>query len=90
MLPQPDWNTIKKKLHFQLNYSSLYVTWFLRWLIFGAITGVVCGLAGAAFLVSINWVTAARQANDWLIFLLPFAGLLIVFPYHRPGFRQPL
>ena len=50
MLPQPDWNTIKKKLHFQLNYSSLYVTWFLRWLIFGAITGVVCGLAGAAFL----------------------------------------
>ena len=88
MLPQSDWNIIKKKLHFQLNYSSLYVTWFLRWLIFGAITGVVCGLAGAAFLVSINWVTAARQANDWLIFLLPFAGLLIVFTYHRAGFRQ--
>ena len=88
MLQQPDWNTIKKKLRFQLNYSSLYVLWFLRWLVFGVITGVVCGLVGAAFRLSIDWVTATRQANDWLIFLLPFAGLLIVFTYHRAGLRQ--
>ena len=67
MFSQPDWKTIKKKLYFQLNYSSLYVMWFLRWLVFGAITGIVCGLVGAAFLISINWVTAARQANDWQI-----------------------
>ena len=38
--------------------------------------------------LSIDWVTATRQANDWLIFLLPFAGLLIVFTYHRAGLRQ--
>lgn len=88
MFSQPDWKTIKKKLYFQLNYSSLYVMWFLRWLVFGAITGIVCGLVGAAFLISINWVTAVRQANDWLILLLPFAGLLIVFTYHLAGLRQ--
>lgn len=88
MFWNPDWNTIKKKLKFQLQYSYLYVLWFLRWLVFGALTGIVCGLIGAAFRFGIDWVTAARQANDWLIFLLPFAGLLIVFTYHRAGLRQ--
>jgi len=83
-----DWKTIKNKLRFQLNYSSLYVMWFVRWLVFGSITGVVCGLVGAAFHISIDWVTALRQSNDWLLFLLPFAGLLIVFAYHRAGLRH--
>lgn len=83
-----DWKTIKQKLRFQFNYSSLYVLWFVRWLIFGAITGVVCGLVGAAFHLSIDWVTATRQSHDWLILLLPFAGLLIVFTYHRAGLAQ--
>lgn len=87
-MQEPDWKTIKQKLRFQFNYSSLYVLWFVRWLIFGAITGVVCGLVGAAFHLSIDWVTAARQSHDWLIFLLPFAGLLIVFTYHRAGLAQ--
>ncbi|MGM9526207.1 MAG: chloride channel protein, partial [Peptococcaceae bacterium] len=85
MFSQPDWKTIKKKLYFQLNYSSLYVMWFLRWLVFGAITGIVCGLVGAAFHISIDWATATRQANDWLLFLLPFGGLLIVATYHLAG-----
>lgn len=88
MLQQPDWKTVRKKLQFQMNYSTLYVMWFLRWLLFGSITGIVCGLAGAAFHISIDWVTATRKVNDWLIFLLPFAGLLIVFIYHRAGMRQ--
>ncbi len=87
-MQEPDWKTIKQKLRFQFNYSSLYVLWFVRWLIFGAITGVVCGLVGAAFHLSIDWVTAARQSHDWLIFLLPFAGLLIVFTYRRAGLAQ--
>lgn len=88
MFQELDWKTVKQKLKFQLNYSTLYVVWFLRWLVFGAITGVVCGLVGAAFHISIDWVTATRKANDWLIFLLPFAGLLIVFIYHRANLRQ--
>lgn len=87
-MQEPDWKTIKQKLRFQFNYSSLYVLWFVRWLIFGAITGVVCGLVGAAFHLSIDWVTATRQSHDWLIFLLPFAGLLIVFTYRRAGLAQ--
>ncbi len=81
----PDWKTTKKKAQFQVQYSSLYVSWFLRWLVFGAITGTVCGLVGAAFHVGIDMATATRQTFNWLLFLLPVAGLLIVFAYHCAG-----
>ena len=84
-IPTPDWNAMKHKAEFQVQYSTLYVSWFLRWLIFGAVTGIVCGLLGAAFHASIDIATATRQSFTWLLFLLPFAGLLIVFAYHRAG-----
>lgn len=85
MMQQPDWKSVKKKLQFQFQYSSLYVMWFLRWLIFGAITGIICGLVGVAFHMCIDWATTTRQASDWLIFLLPFSGLVIVGMYHIVG-----
>ena len=84
-IPTPDWNAMKHQAEFQVQYSTLYVSWFLRWLIFGAVTGIVCGLLGAAFHASIDVATATRQSFTWLLFLLPFAGLLIVFAYHRAG-----
>ena len=80
-----DWKKTKDRAQFQVQYSTLYISWFLRWLIFGAITGTVCGLAGAAFHVGIDMATAARHSVHWLLFLLPFAGLLIVFAYHCAG-----
>ncbi len=82
---EQNWKEIQKKIQFQLQYSSLYVMWFVRWLIFGAITGVICGLVGAAFHICIDWATATRYANDWLLFLLPFSGFIIVGTYHLLG-----
>lgn len=84
----PDWKTAKDKAQFQMRASGLYVSWFLRWLVYGSITGVVCGLAGALFHVGVDMATAARERVNWLLFLLPFAGLLIVFSYHRAGLRH--
>lgn len=80
-----DWNRTRSKAQFQIQYSILYISWFLRWLVFGAITGIVCGLVGAAFHVGIDIATATRQGFNWLLFLLPFVGLLIVFTYHWAG-----
>lgn len=80
-----NFNLSKDKLKFQFQYSFLYVSWFLRWLLFGAVTGIICGLIGAAFHVGIDLVTDTRQNFNWLLFFLPFAGLLIVFIYHLAG-----
>lgn len=59
-----------------------------RWLLVAGLTGVACGLVGAAFYHVIAWVTAARQANGWLLLLMPAAGLFIVWSYRALGLEN--
>lgn len=54
---------------------------FGKWLVFSLLTGIVVGLVGTAFSVSMTYVTRLRQAHNWLVFFLPVAGLLIVLLY---------
>jgi H+/Cl- antiporter ClcA len=61
--------------------GELSVLTLLRWLVIGSLTGLVCGVAGAAFALVLEWVNVTRNANSWLIFLLPVAGLFIVWCY---------
>ncbi|MBD5099318.1 MAG: chloride channel protein [Clostridiales bacterium] len=56
-----------------------------RWLVLAALTGLACGLTGAAFSWSVAQVTALRLAHPWLLFCMPLAGLAIVFCYHVCG-----
>lgn len=53
----------------------------LRWIVLSGITGIVLGLLGGAFIICINEVTAVREANPWMIYMMPAAGLLIVAVY---------
>lgn len=43
--------------------------------------GVACGLVGTLFHLAILKADAYRRAHDWMIFLMPVAGLLIVAVY---------
>ncbi len=45
------------------------------------IIGAICGLLGGAFAKSISFVTELRAENQWLVYLLPVAGLLSVGIY---------
>ncbi len=45
------------------------------------ILGCVCGLVGAAFSKSIGLASALREHNGWLLYLLPFGGLISVAVY---------
>ncbi len=58
-----------------------YVFTLLRWVVIAAITGGIGGLVGTAFHVSVEKVTELREAQPWLIFLLPVGGLLIALMY---------
>lgn len=63
----------------------------IKWIAISLVLGSICGLVGAAFHHSIDYVTAVRQANGFLVYLMPLSGLLIVFLYrsvglaHEPG-----
>lgn len=56
-----------------------------RWLVLAVLTGLACGLTGAAFSWSVARVTALRLAHPWLLFCMPLAGLAIVFSYRVCG-----
>lgn len=77
-------NFLKKNLY----WLGDYVFGFLKWLAASTVIGVVGGLIGAVFHFCIEWVTDFREAHEWILYLLPFAGLLIVFLYHRAGIRK--
>lgn len=59
----------------------------LRWLLICAVVGVLAGSASAFFLLSLDSVTNYREANTWVIWLLPFGGLVIGLLYHYTGGR---
>lgn len=54
---------------------------FARWVLFSCIIGVVVGVAGAGFHHAVNYATALRLGNRYLLFGLPLAGLAIVWLY---------
>ncbi|MBQ6908470.1 MAG: chloride channel protein [Clostridia bacterium] len=62
--------------------SFKYVKAFFKWIIIAVFTGVIGGLVGTAFHKSVDYVTNIRISNGWLVFLLPFGGLLTVFLYN--------
>lgn len=57
----------------------------LKWVGLSLFVGVVIGLIATAFAYGLNYVTDLRAANNWLIYLLPVAGLLIVLLYEKFG-----
>ena len=54
----------------------------IKWVIFSMLVGLIVGLCGTAFYKGLYFVTQTRIEHPWLIFLFPFAGLLIVGLYH--------
>lgn len=69
---------IKHKI--EHNFHRLITS--VKWVIFALIVGSVVGTAGTAFYFGMSFVTTMRIQNPWLLFLLPFGGLLIVALYH--------
>ena len=53
----------------------------LQWLLLAVPTGLVCGVVGTAFHLSVEYVTELRAAQGWLLLCLPLAGLAIVALY---------
>ncbi len=58
-----------------------YCITFVKWITIALIVGATGGGVGALFSKAVIWVTGIRQANSWLIYLLPVGGLAIIGLY---------
>lgn len=56
-----------------------------RWVALAVVVGVLSGLLSAAFLEALDWATDTRTSNNWLIYSLPLAGLIVGASYHYLG-----
>lgn len=70
--------------------TGSYLAAFLKWLLLSSLTGVVVGAIATLFNIVLQSVTSFRINNDWAIWLLPFAGLIIVFCYRSVKSEHPL
>lgn len=68
---------LKKKLQ----VSFYYLRAFVGWVVISALVGLVCGLIGAAFAYLVEWATHTRQHHEFLLYLMPVAGLVIAGLY---------
>ena len=78
----------KEEIRNKYHSTGEYLRVFINWTFLSCFVGVVGGLIGVAFYKSLSIVTAFRQANTWLIYLLPLAGLVIVFLYRMMGMKK--
>ena len=76
-----------KKLRDTVSFRTVDV---LQWCVYAVVVGVLCGTIAAAFGMVIDAATAARQKYDWLVWLMPAAGLAIVGMYHLSGITKPM
>lgn len=77
--------TALNELKAHIKESAFISKVFLRWLLFASISGVVVGLVISFFLKSLQWATSTREANPWILFLLPLGGALVSYLYSRYG-----
>ncbi len=61
------------------------LTTIAQWVALGAVVGVGCGLASAAFLFLLEHATEWRVHHGWIVWSLPLAGLVIGAAYARWG-----
>ncbi len=68
--------------------TGKYYFYFLRWIVVAVILGSLGGVIGTVFHHFIEEATHYRGEHGWLLYLLPFAGLIIVFIYDKAGLKK--
>ena len=73
---------LSDRLRGQLFLLAAYAVALLKWLLFAGLSGGVVGGIGAVFHMAIDRATEYRLETGWPLFLMPVAGLIIVWCYH--------
>jgi H+/Cl- antiporter ClcA len=61
--------------------------YLFKWTILTVIIGITSGFTSGLFLFSLEIVTDYREINQWIIYFLPFGGLIIGYGYYIYGKR---
>lgn len=65
--------------------ATARATHVVRWIALASIVGVLSGLLSGAFIEALQWATNTRTSNQWMVYTLPLAGLIVGASYHYLG-----
>lgn len=65
----------------KLASSWIYIRTLLQWIFYAVLVGGIGGVVGTMFHYSIRWVTDFRGNHDWILWLMPVGGVVIVALY---------
>ena len=54
---------------------------FAKWVFIACAVGVIGGVVGSLFHMAVNFATGFREGHSWTLYLMPLAGLFIIFSY---------
>lgn len=74
--------TIVQYYYRRIKQNSLNLT---KWLLIAFLTGYIVGGISSMFSFVLTRVTLIREQNPWIFYLLPVAGVAIVFMYKKIG-----
>ena len=73
-----EFTDMKEIIRHKIKHNLKRIETSIKWVLFAIISGVVAGGAGTLFYFGMTLVTLIRTKHPWLIFLLPFGGLVTV------------
>lgn len=73
------------RTYVRLMHSYKHLGFFLKWFFLAIIVGIICGLIGTAFHYCLDIATETFGHYGNILYLLPVAGLIIVFAYRKSG-----
>ena len=71
--------------HFSIHKIRDYSLFLIKWILISIVIGVLSGSGSALLLLSLEWVGQYRDANIWIVGLLPVGGLVVGLMYHYWG-----
>ena len=76
---------LKKKLQYYSSEIQRDVGNLVKWLMLAVLVGGITGAASTLFSFVLKSVTNCRKENEWMFYLLPVMGLIIVYLYEKFG-----
>ena len=77
--------TVHKIVRSAAAEAAFFSKKFVKWLLISACTGVLCGVVGSLFHITVNYATAFRLGHPLLVWLLPVCGIIIALIYKLTG-----
>lgn len=78
---------ILQPIRTEIRFSGENLRINARAMVFALVAGLVVGVVGGGFARLLDLAVQFREGVSWAIFLLPFAGLPVVWMYRRGGIR---